>query len=85
MCRIAASLIVTMISSSYVHGQTILYVDQNAPGPVHDGFSWCNAFTDIQDALDIAVFNVIIRVAKGTYYPDYGHEYEWDDDHRMAV
>ncbi len=52
--------------------QTILYVDQNAPGPVHDGWTWCTAFTDLQDALTPANYNVIIRVADGTYTPDRG-------------
>lgn len=54
------------------HAQTILYVDQNAPGPVHDGWTWCTAFTDLQDALDVAVFDVVIRVADGVYKPDRG-------------
>ena len=42
-------------SATSVCGQTILYVDQNATGPEHDGWTWCTAFTDLQDALDAAV------------------------------
>ena len=37
-----------------VEAQTIVYVDEQATGPVHDGSSWCSAFVDLQDALDVA-------------------------------
>ncbi|MCH7592591.1 MAG: right-handed parallel beta-helix repeat-containing protein [Planctomycetes bacterium] len=53
-------------------GRAMLFVDQNATGPTHDGRTWCTAFTDLQDALDLAFFDVTIRVANGTYKPDRG-------------
>ena len=54
------------------HARTILYVDQHATGPIHDGWTWCTAFTDLQDAMEIAVWDVTIRVANGTYTPERG-------------
>ncbi|UCE58556.1 MAG: right-handed parallel beta-helix repeat-containing protein, partial [Phycisphaerales bacterium] len=53
-------------------GQTVLYVDANAPGPTHDGSSWCSAYTDLQDAFDAAAPWDEIHVADGTYTPDRG-------------
>lgn len=57
-----------------VCGEVIVYVDANAPGPIHDGSSWCQAYTDLQDALDSAVPETTIRVADGAYTPDRGTE-----------
>ncbi len=54
----------------------VLYVDQHALGPVHDGSSWCRAFLHLQDALAQAVDSggivTEIRVADGVYTPDRG-------------
>lgn len=47
---------------------TIIYVDQNATGS-DDGSSWENAFTDLQDALQVAVAPQQIWVAGGLYKP----------------
>ncbi len=47
----------------------IIYVDQNAPGPTHNGSSWNNAFTGIQPALAAASSGKDIWVADGTYRP----------------
>ncbi len=51
---------------------TEYYVDMDAPGPVHNGASWATAFTNIQDALVVAVSGDTIKVAEGTYKPDNG-------------
>jgi hypothetical protein len=50
-----------------------IYVDTDAPGPVHDGSSWANAYKYLQDALTEANslgLSVQIRVAHGIYTPD---------------
>ncbi len=60
---------------SPVFGQ-VIYVDVDAKGSVHDGSSWCDAFMDLQDALDLSAASpgmpFEIRVAGGTYKPDRG-------------
>jgi len=49
----------------------ILYVDIDRPRePFHDGSSWENAITWLQDALELAVDGDEIRVAEGSYRPD---------------
>ena len=48
------------------------YVDKDAPGPFHNGASWKWAFTNLQDAMDIAGSGDTILVAEGTYKPDEG-------------
>ena len=55
------------------------HVDADAPGPVHDGTSWTNAFTNVQDALALVGSSAIIWVAEGVYYPDEGMGQENDD------
>lgn len=55
---------------------SIIYVDDTATGPIHDGSSWCQAYLYLQDAIaaardaDGAVSE--IRIAQGTYRPDQG-------------
>jgi hypothetical protein len=46
----------------------IIYVDQDATGN-DDGSSWDNAFTDLQDALQVASVPQEIWVAEGVYIP----------------
>ncbi|MHC4527065.1 MAG: right-handed parallel beta-helix repeat-containing protein, partial [Planctomycetota bacterium] len=46
-----------------------VFVDQDAPGPTHDGSSWAEAFNDLQDALDVVLPGDEIRVAQGRYVP----------------
>jgi hypothetical protein len=53
-----------------VTADPVLYVDVDATGEIHDGSSWCNAFTDLQSALDLAGEGYTILVANGTYTPD---------------
>jgi len=48
----------------------VIYVDKDATSTLHDGVSWCTAFTDLTAALDAAQPGDTIRVADGTYLPD---------------
>ncbi len=48
------------------------YVDQDSPGPVHNGSNWYWAFNTIQDALAVATPGDTILVAEGRYTPDQG-------------
>ncbi|MEE9296537.1 MAG: hypothetical protein V3W34_16455 [Phycisphaerae bacterium] len=54
---------------------SVLFVDAGATG-INNGTSWADAFTDLQDALDVARGSVgyvdNIWVAKGSYAPDRG-------------
>ncbi len=51
----------------------ILYVEDDAPGPLHDGSDWNNAYVSLQQALGAAFFSngmvTEIRVAQGVYTP----------------
>ncbi|GAG05797.1 unnamed protein product, partial [marine sediment metagenome] len=47
-----------------------IYVNDDAIG-ANNGFSWMDAFTELQSALDIATSGDQIWVAAGTYLPDY--------------
>lgn len=62
----------TLLLASVAQGQTIVHVDHDAPGPLHNGANWETAFTDLQDALAVATYGDEIRVAGGTYKPDRG-------------
>ncbi|HEY1685393.1 MAG TPA: right-handed parallel beta-helix repeat-containing protein [Tepidisphaeraceae bacterium] len=46
-----------------------IYVDAIAPGPTHNGSSWTNAYTDLQQALSAATSGTTIEIAQGTYKP----------------
>jgi len=50
----------------------IIYVDGDAPGPLHDGNSWATGYRHVQDALadPCLASGDEIWVAEGTYYPD---------------
>ncbi len=46
-----------------------IYVDENASGPIHDGSSWCSAYTTLWEALAVASAGDTIKVAGGLYTP----------------
>lgn len=46
-----------------------IYVNANLTTGNNDGSSWQNAFTNLQDALNLAANGDVVWVAKGTYYP----------------
>jgi hypothetical protein len=48
---------------------SIIYVDQDAPGPTHDGLSWTTAFTNVQSTLAPADYGDEIWIAEGVYTP----------------
>jgi uncharacterized repeat protein (TIGR01451 family) len=54
-----------------VPNATTLYVDADATG-ASTGLSWTDAFTNLQDALTVAISGTEIWVAEGVYYPDVG-------------
>jgi len=62
----------------------VLYIDADASGSVHDGFSWARAYANLQDALDRAnahgAHDYEIWVAEGVYYPDEGAGHTDDDE-----
>lgn len=69
-------LVIAWCGVAPVSAQTVLYVDQHATGPVHDGSSWCSGYLFLQDALAEAEASgggvTEIRVADGIYKPDQG-------------
>jgi len=64
---------VTIVGSSTVSDVDIdlgfVYVDVDATGGADNGSSWADAFTDLQDGIDLAVSGIEVWVAEGTYTP----------------
>ncbi len=56
---------------AYETAASIIYVDEDAIG-AYTGLTWTDAFTNVQDALTVAVSDDFIWVAEGIYYPDEG-------------
>ena len=63
------SLFLIVICCGWAVGKTI-YVDANTPDS-NDGSSWAKACAELQSALGAALYGDQIRVANGTYLPDY--------------
>ncbi len=55
------------------------YVDADVISPLPDGLRWTTAYTNLQDALAVAIAGTEIWVAKGVYYPDEGQGQTNDD------
>ncbi|MHC4064452.1 MAG: choice-of-anchor Q domain-containing protein [Planctomycetota bacterium] len=70
---IQAFLLTCLLLSGAAHGQSVLYVDDDAPA-AGDGTSWATALNDLQEALLAAAGSAgtvtEIRVAQGRYRPD---------------
>ena len=69
---VATVLLSTASPASLAAGE-IIYVDADAPTGANNGSSWQQAFSDLQDALDIAGTGDQIWVAEGTYLPTTEH------------
>ncbi len=50
----------------------VIYVDGDLITLTPDGFAWNTAFTSLQQALAVAEYGSLIKVAQGTYKPTYG-------------
>lgn len=48
-------------------GAAVVYVDANAPGPVHNGASWSNAFKTISAGIDSVAYGGDVWIKSGTY------------------
>lgn len=64
--RLACTFLASLLAASAAVADTI-HVDASATG-TEDGESWVDAFTDLQDALAVAVSGDEIWVAAGVYY-----------------
>jgi predicted outer membrane repeat protein len=69
ICRIVFVLAALFLAALCTPAQAgIIFVNHLAAG-AGTGSSWTDAFTDLQDALDVALPGDSICVAAGTYYP----------------
>ncbi len=66
--RVSFIIACLCICFNAVCSQQVIYVD-SAAGGANNGFSWLNAFNDLQDALAAADSTDEIWVAKGMYFP----------------
>jgi len=64
---LSASIFFVMAVSSISAAGDIIYVKEDGTG---SGTSWGDAYGDLQDALDAAIFGYEIWVAEGTYRPN---------------
>ncbi|MHC4499232.1 MAG: LamG-like jellyroll fold domain-containing protein, partial [Planctomycetota bacterium] len=63
--------VVDMGAYEFYRGPTTIYVDRYAPSGGNDGSSWQNAYRRLQQALAFSFAGDEIKVADGTYRPDY--------------
>ncbi len=67
---LTCAILLFVISSIISAGAQIIYVDQNATGPVYDGSSWCSALKELYQAFALDPAPEEIRIADGIYLPD---------------
>ena len=66
--RFCAILLTSFISVHAAQAQTVFYVNSGATG-ADTGDSWADAFTDLQSALQMALYGDEVWVAEGIYKP----------------
>jgi hypothetical protein len=59
-----------ILSSTAAAAPSIIYVDEHATGPVHDGTTWCTAFKTLYQGIAASTAGDTVRVAGGLYTPD---------------
>lgn len=67
---ICLATIAATLPTATVYAGSVIHVDADAAGPLHNGTSWCTAYLSLHEALDSANTGTIIRVADGVYTPD---------------
>ena len=65
-----AAVAAFFLSVAAASAASVIFVDKDATGPVHDGTSWCQAYTSLSEAINVVEPGYTIRVANGTYKPD---------------
>lgn len=83
MNRVCACVTGTLLLGATARAQTPYFVNDDAPGPVHDGTTWANAANYLRDALADAPG--VIWVAAGTYRPDESALWPNGTDDRSAT
>ncbi len=73
------AMIAALLLASTAGADTWYVDDSNTAGP-HDGTTWASAYQYLQDALDIAVEEDVIKVGQGAYYPDEATEGHTEDN-----
>lgn len=65
--RIIIPLLLSLACLSVGQGATIVYVDADAPGPIHDGTSWARAYRGIGQAISAGGAGKDYWIAAGVY------------------
>ena len=68
--RVIASLLAVALTVAPTVDAQIVHVDADAPGPVHDGATWCTAYQQLHAALAAATPGSSVHIAAGSYRPD---------------